>query len=249
MKLISSVEFYQVPTLTVKETSRGSEEKIPLGKNSQISLDFAEGHYCVSCFNGVISGSECYECGIANAWNICMDCPGDKCLQYDKNLRDRCFGGKYCVYLALFGDNVKAGVSIEARLQQRLLEQGADWGVKVFAGLNGKQARFVESLLFDKGLLGRVYAQQKIDWLEQKPAVEKLLQAKELAKNLEGFAANFVDELPVDLTENYPVPFERVVKTDALSGLVVGWKGPILFLEGEGLKAFPLGTAVGRAFE
>ena len=249
MKLVRRITSAPQPALDILDSESGTSEQLLLKKGDALSFHLSEQHYCVSCFKEIISGSECYECGIANTWKICLQCDGHKCLQYDENLLEACFGGKYCVYLALFGENVKAGVSREDRLEQRLAEQGADWGVKVFTGFNGKQARYVESMLFAKGLLERVYAFQKLEWMAQKPSTEKLLQAREKAKLLSEFKANFVEEELMDLAASYEIPPGPLVKANALNGVVVGWKGPIVFLERSGTRAFALGKALGRAVE
>src|SRR3989338_6736063 len=130
MKIISETRAFPIPAITFFEN--GFESECVLEKGKSVSIAFAEGRYCTSCFKEIISGSSCSECAFANAFNICLKCTGGKCLQYEEGLKANCFGQKYCVYLALFGESVKAGVSRESRFRERLLEQGADFALKVF---------------------------------------------------------------------------------------------------------------------
>ena len=249
MKIVCNANFLPIPSLTILDAESRAEERVILERNSLVSISFSEGHYCVSCLKEIISGSECSECAFANAFKICLQCRGDKCLQYEKELLDDCFNKSYCVYLALFGTQVKAGVSKEHRFEQRLLEQGADAGVRAFARLNGKAARFVENLLFAKGLLEKVQAKQKIEWLNEKPDAEKLAAAKEKARMLKEFEGNFVEEKPLDFSSSYAVPKGKISETDVLSGVVVGWKGPLVFLKRQGYAVFPLSKALGKSVE
>ena len=129
----------------------GTQEKITLEKGMQAFFPMGVETHCLQCGKQTVSSSECYECKAKNAFGICLGCEGKKCLQYDGFLKKKCFENDYCVYLALFGKTIKAGVSLEKRLEKRLFEQGADLGVKIFRGFNGMKAREIEQSLFAEG--------------------------------------------------------------------------------------------------
>jgi hypothetical protein len=74
----------------------------------------------------------------------CIRCDGKDCKATEKRL-ESCDRADYVVYLAVFNDStLKVGVSKEARLVTRWVEQGADFGCVIARVKGGRKARQLE---------------------------------------------------------------------------------------------------------
>ena len=232
------------PFFTIQDLE--GEELVQLKKGESVSFALSEESYCTTCKAKLIYGNECPECQFKSAYGICMRCDGKKCIQGEEGIKKNCFEREHCVYLALFGENVKVGVSLETRFEKRLVEQGADFGVKIFKGFNGMKAREAETSLKAIGYADRFRDAQKIEWLSQKPDERVLHQAMKKAR-LGEFKIYFAEETPVDLSSFYSIPQERLLAAESLAGKIEGWKGSLLFLRQNGVcKTYPAKTALGR---
>lgn len=67
----------------------------------------------------------------------------------------------FSVYLAQCGTAVKVGVTKSARLEQRWVEQGADYATELYGGLNSDQALKIEERLSEEGLPQRIRKEEK----------------------------------------------------------------------------------------
>lgn len=68
----------------------------------------------------------------------------------------------FSVYLAQAGDAVKLGVTRSRRLEQRWVEQGADYAVELYGGLNSAQALQIEDNLSEEdGIRQRLRKEEK----------------------------------------------------------------------------------------
>jgi hypothetical protein len=87
-------------------------------------------------------GYICNECRMEDDFFNCMQCTGKECI--NPRQRDACTENSYFIYLAAFDSLLKVGISFEKRLLERLIEQGADFGVKIASVMDGKEARTIE---------------------------------------------------------------------------------------------------------
>ncbi|HLD75522.1 MAG TPA: DUF2797 domain-containing protein [Candidatus Norongarragalinales archaeon] len=248
--LIQRFSYQQgVPVLFTEK----KEYRLEKGENIQIAL--SEELHCTGysrnkehhpCPKNSKGKKQCIHCSKEDDWLACLRCDGSTCLQFNPDLKDDCFGQEYAVYLASFGQNVKAGISKKERVQKRWIEQGADFACIVFEDVNGQKARIIESELFRKGLLSRLTVSMKMDLPKPEPdALTNVMESanfKDVQKSYEKHAT-----LPKveSLSENYPDVLEGK-RTDYLQGEVIGWKGPLLFLKTNETRVFALPDAVGH---
>ena len=75
---------------------------------------------------------------LSRSFDPCTACRG-KCLKDVKDCTE-----PHVVYIALFGDRLKIGVTKEKRLSCRLKEQGADAGFSIAVVEDGERARILE---------------------------------------------------------------------------------------------------------
>ena len=86
----------------------------------------------------------CVRCSSMDIMDPCIRCDGRDCRATEKRL-ESCNRADYAVYLAVFNDyTLKVGVSKEARLVTRWVEQGADFGGVIARVRGGKKARQLE---------------------------------------------------------------------------------------------------------
>lgn len=90
------------------------------------------------------STRRCAVCSTMDAMNACIRCDGRDCRATEQRL-ESCNRADYAVYLAVFNDStLKVGVSKEARLVTRWVEQGADYGGVIARVKGGRKARQLE---------------------------------------------------------------------------------------------------------
>lgn len=227
-----------------------------LEKGSSVNWTLHPDVYCLGyarnserhpCSNNRTGRKQCSSCAKQDDFLVCLRCDGATCLQFTDSLKDDCFGNQYSVYLASFGQTIKAGISKTERLQKRWVEQGADFAVEVFERLNGQDARIIESALFRTGLASRITLADKIK-LEKADAtvLNEELQEPHIKRVRDLFHKNAVEKPVQNLQGHYPDSLDAR-PTPTLEGTVTGWKGPLLFLEQNNeSRVFGLPDAVGR---
>ncbi len=231
-------------------------DDIPLAKGTEVNLPLSSEVHCLgytregkeyTCPKAATGKKQCNNCAKEDDFLACLRCDGAVCLQFTGAIKEGCTGGDYSVYLASFGEHVKAGISRTDRLQRRWVEQGADYAAKVFGNLNGRDARVVESTLFRAGFLPRHTTAEKLALpLPDKSAFEDELESAHFRKIAEQFRKNAAPAEIADLQPFYPAITEAK-PSGILQGKVLGNKGPILFLEQNGQnRLFALPNAVGR---
>ena len=201
-----------------------------------------------ACVKNATGKKQCAFCAKEDDFLLCLRCDGATCLQFTDGLKNDCFGKDYSVYLAAFGQHIKAGVSKTERLQKRWVEQGADYAPRVFGGVNGQDARVIESALVRSGLLARLTLGQKMELPQADGTVmDDELQSDSFRRVAETFAKNAVPSPRVESMQGHYPAIASARPTEYLQGTVLGAKGPVLFLEQNGApRAFGLPNAVGR---
>ncbi|MBI4360930.1 DUF2797 domain-containing protein [Candidatus Micrarchaeota archaeon] len=194
-----------------------------------------------------IGRKQCSSCAKEDDFLVCLRCDGATCLQFNSQLKDDCFGKEYSVYLASFGQTVKAGISKTSRLEKRWVEQGADFALEAFSGLNGQKARVIESALFRTGLAARIVLGDKMKLPKPDGTLLKdELEQPHIRRVRDAFPENSVEKPVQSLQRHYPDSLDAR-PTPTLQGTVTGWKGPVLFLQQNGeRRVFGLPDAVGR---
>jgi len=142
--------------------------KIPLW-NSHMSIVAGDkfcagrsyGSFYYKCDKRPAAGEiRCKTCSLSDEWFACVKCRGE-CINQKK--RAGCETTPYILYLAAFGERVKIGVSNQFRFFERILEQGADFAVKIMEIKDGGYARKLEQDISKKlKITDRVRSEYKI---------------------------------------------------------------------------------------
>ncbi len=260
----------------VKLLTDGDPGEVVLERGKSISFRIGRGRFCVGhsrvtrdystmdswkervpCPTSSIadSGSQCRACAANDASGPCARCTGESCSAH-QSVREACERGEAFVYLAVFGDRIKAGVSHGRRVEKRWIEQGADAARRVITG-NGREARIYEKKIQDElGALKRVKSGEKMAFTDPRELEWGLKSLEECAGKIRVLltTASHIDEEVTLLTPIYGLPDTKtrpievkIRDNSALTGKILGAKGPILFLEGSGIiYAVSLPSLVGR---
>ena len=214
------------------------------------------------CPNGVEveRGIHCRDCSPADVMRACLRCNGTVCSA-PPEVRRACEASTAHVYLASFGDGrVKAGVSRGKRVLKRWVEQGADVALRVLVGNGMEVRRFESRIQRELGALNHVRSSLKVDPVRRQADVDAAVAF------LEAFRGRVHDLFPEESHYNeepqvilplYGLPdFDkrplqiRVKAGLEASGIVLGVKGPVLFMEMNGLPySLQLNRLRGRRIE
>jgi len=214
------------------------------------------------CPNGrdVERGVRCRDCSSVDAMQACLRCNGTACSA-PPEVRRACEASTAYVYLASFGDGrVKAGVSRGRRVLKRWVEQGADVALRVLEGDGMEVRRFESRIQRELGALSHVRSSTKVDPVRRQADVDAAVAL------LEAFRGKVHDLFPRQSHFNEDpqviIPLYRLPDFDKrplrlrvragleASGTVLGVKGPVLFMEMNGLPySLQLNRVLGRRIE
>ena len=238
--------------------------KVVLERNKKISFRIGKGRFCVGysrvtrdysmmdswkervpCPTSSLadSGNQCRACATNDASGPCARCTGESCSAH-QSVREACERSEAFVYLAVFGDRIKAGVSQGRRVEKRWIEQGADAARRVLAG-SGREMRVYEKRIQDElGALKRVKADEKTAFTDPRElewGLKSLEEFTDKIRQILPFAAR-IDEATTLLSPVYELPQTKVRPINvkirdnvAIAGKILGAKGPILYLENMGI--------------
>lgn len=209
---------------------------------------------------GVERGIQCMDCSSADVMRACLRCDGTVCSAHPE-VRRSCEASTANVYLASFGDGrVKAGVSRGRRVLKRWVEQGADVALRVLVGNGMEVRRFESRIQRELGALNHVRSSLKVDPVRRQADVDAALALLEAFRGrVHGLfpETNHYNEEPQVILPLYGLPdFDkrplqlRVKAGLEASGVVLGAKGPVLFMEMNGLPySLQLNRLRGRRIE
>ncbi len=208
-------------------------EDINFGRRACIGFRSPDGY--LPCVNRAIHVRQCPTCiarDMAKAYTV-----GD--FSGFPQLYERAKTEEYCLYLAGFGQDIlKCGVTRKERFEERMREQGADFGCivatytgpdEIYAAEHALQYRFnfanavrlaqkMRNLVFDKSAA----------WENFKSSVEMVRTS--------GVLPDFTPS-PLDFSSHYPRLHSPQV-TDSVLGEILGAKGEILLFKSEGGREF-----------
>jgi len=216
-------------SLVVRTAHQVVELNLPLYK--EVRITFHPPKMCIGYYDGNQwqpcpygrEGPQCRDC-----WNRDMkkvfavrDIRGFE--EFYEKIKDK----TYSIYLALYGSDVKVGVTSSARLEERLREQGALHYVEVFRIRGMDRAYEVEEYLMQAlGLKGSVSNKAKLNGQDN---LERLREAYERVKEL-----GVAPVLPFRVRRNYIRVFPSAKRARAIEGKVLGFRGNLVFFKGEG---------------
>ena len=247
MKHLISFYSHKIPKMVIREQNETSKLEL----SGKISLELSFNRYCIGytrfdkdypCPDEAVADSgKCPHCRKLEI--SCASCRGDECLFG----HSECLLGEHLIYLASFGELVKVGVTKKERINERWIEQGADFGVVVASAGDGFEARAVESLIQHQfGFRNAVRTSEKFKRL----GIEKEISKKSLELAIGRITQMKFPGIEVgevrDLSMHYPKLEEKPVLDNLLSGEVLGAKGNLLFLEREGPKVIDMKKNVGK---
>lgn len=213
--------------------------------NRRFNIEISNNKYCIStiyddetpfsyCGEKLTkSHSKCEECHRLDYHSLCSICNGSKCLLEE----ERCVM-PYVVYLALFGNVLKVGVSKSSRYPKRTIEQGADYSTIIAKAPNGFLARKIEWQIKKQfRIRDRMSFSEKIRLLctgdDQRVltgTVNRILAAtSEFKQYLESEPEILDLGCHRALKDLKRIPLEN--RGSIINGRIVGAKGPILFIE------------------
>lgn len=213
-------------------------EKISFKIGEKRCIGYFSGGRHISCPDSrfVVSGNMCAECQRLDDWFECIRCSGI-CL--NPKQRDGCSKNQYHIYLASFDSILKVGMSFDRRFQNRLIEQGADFGTKIVSLKDGMLARQTEQKISKLlSLPDRVTGDVKQNMIFGNPnrasvniseAITKLRNS-DISMNSEPEIYDFRKYYRLDKIMKKPVKFP--IKDGAiLDGTVIAAKGNVLVFE------------------
>ncbi len=187
------------------------------------------------------SGWYCNECKLNDDFFLCIQCNGSECINVKQ--RQDCSEQIYYIYLAAFSNILKVGISMERRIIERLVEQGADLGALIALVKDGKEVRLIEQQICKElNIVDRIRGFQKHDLIFGNPnaaAMNILSAIKKLKGN--GFDKYMIkpeihDFRPYYRLHNVFSQPQRIDVADDLSinGNIVAAKGNIIIFENHG---------------
>lgn len=187
------------------------------------------------------SGWCCNECRLNDDYYLCMQCNGSECINTKQ--RQECSELIYYIYLAAFGDLLKVGISLERRIMERLVEQGADLGALIALVKDGKDVRLIEQQICKElNIVDRIRGVQKHNLIFGNPNAAALNILNAIKKLKEKFSSYMISPEIHDLRTYYRLhnvigqPQKLTVSEGSeVSGTIVAAKGNILIFENSGM--------------
>lgn len=229
--------------------------------NRRFNIEISNDKYCIStiyddetpfsyCGEKLTkSHSKCEECHRLDYHSLCSICNGSKCLLEE----ERCVM-PYVVYLALFGNVLKVGVSKSSRYPKRTIEQGADYSMIIANVPDGFLARRIEGQITNQfRTRDRMSISEKIKLLCTRGNQRILtVTANSIFADISRFN-EYMETKQEILDLNCfrgskglsNIPLEN--KGDIINGRIVGSKGHILFIEDlNTISILNVGRVIGR---
>jgi len=230
--------------------------------NLKIGEKFCIGHFSggkhVKCPNNakIDKGYYCNECRLRDDFFLCVQCDGSVCINQKR--REECKEEKYFVYLAAFDSLIKVGISMEFRIFERLIEQGADMAAKIGIVKDGKTARSLEQEIMKAlNIVDRVRGDKKHELLFGNPNNAAISLFNSINKLRKSFFVPYMIYPEIHdfrrhyrLNKIFKLPKKFVVKQGSeISGTVVAAKGNLIVIENEDYFTLNAHDLIGRELE
>lgn len=186
----------------------------------------------------------CQECQMMDDFFRCIKCNG---ICYNEKQRKFCEEGNYFVYLAAFDSLLKVGITSEHRFFERLIEQGADFGVKLALVKDGLLARKIEQDVKNKlKIADRVHGDEKHRKIFGDPNKSAVEIAKAIIKlNIEPEIYDFRRYYKLQNILSTPKKLDVKLGLE-MDGKVVATKGNIIIIENDGYYSVDANHMRGR---
>jgi hypothetical protein len=213
-------------------------EKISFLLGDKKCIGYFSGGKRTPCPNNktLFSGNMCSDCQKLDDWFGCIRCSG---MCVNPKQREGCSKNQYHIYLASFDYILKVGMSFDMRFQNRLIEQGADFGTKIVSLKDGMLARQTEqkiSKLLDlpdrvtgEAKQGMIFGNPNTASINISRAIKKL-RTTDVLVNPEPEIYDFRKYYRLDKIIKKPAKFS-VKEGSILDGKIVAAKGNVLVME------------------
>ena len=200
------------------------------------------------CANSAVHVRQCPTCAardVAKAYTV-----GDFSLY--PTLYNEAQKEEYCLYLAQFGAEItKCGVTRKARFEERMREQGADFGCVIASFRGPDEVYHAEEAVQSRfSFANSVRLAQKLRLLsfDANAARESISSAVDMVRS-SGVLPDFTPQIR-DFSPSYP-RVKRVQQTYSVLGEILGAKGEILLFRSDSGKDFAVNmrSQVGSFFE
>ncbi len=254
-KLINESEVHVVSfswngfTPVLKAFDGEEVREIDLGS---IDLNISQEKTCVGSFDD--DYTPCPKGRVVIKFNQCQECAPDsipdlECI-FEPQECEECEGGfceeEHAVYLAFHGKYPKIGMTRKERLEERMIEQGAD----AYALMVTTEHR-VDAREEEKGLSDRLGIPQKVGRKKKLKTFSRKIDKELIRRKYTGVdnrapvgKLNFLNDYPISL------PLRAEPRTRPTAGLhrgdMIGVKGKYLIYENSGLQALDLSDMPGR---
>lgn len=219
----------------------GAEFNATIGKKTCIGYYSGGRNFLCPEERALDSGWCCNECKMNDDYFLCMQCTGKECI--NPKQREECSETVYYIYLAAFSSILKVGISLERRIMERLIEQGADLGALIALVKDGKDVRLIEQQISSElKIVDRIRGYQKHELIFGNPnaaainifnAIKKL-QGRDFSRYT--IKPEIYDLRPYYKLHNVLSGTRKIDVSDGceLKGRVVAAKGNIMILENGG---------------
>ncbi len=190
-----------------------------------------------ACPNSAINTKQCPTCSFRDISRIYTIGDFSNYPHMEKELEKEI----YAIYLVAFGEDIiKCGITRKERLEERLAEQGADFGCAIFEVQGPEQVYEIEKRLqWNFDFANAVRVKEKIARLsfEKEKARENLEKAAEKVCSSRIFYDSAIEPKIFDLSWKYP-SVTGAGESDKIEGQVFGSKGHLVFWRDFGGKEF-----------
>jgi len=248
------------PILTLFDFRKGKIESIELKSGMKFKIVPGRRKFCIGRFEGE-EYIPCPEKREVEQFTQCQACasffiPDLQCIfepKCDGSLCDNEFCKKeHVIYLAVFKDDVKVGMTGKDRIMKRLIEQGAD-AFSVIATLSSRaEARELEREISKRLRVSQFYTIRHFV-RNLSVDVDQTVMKKVYIYYCQRIKREFsLEPTPLQFLDGYPMPTqikERVyLKSweNECAGEVVGIKGKCLVFKKEGYRALDLSELPSR---
>ena len=202
------------------------------------------------------SGYYCDGCRLSDDFFLCVQCDGSECI--NRKRRSKCEEENYFIYLAAFDSLLKVGISLDRRITERLVEQGAEFGAKVASVKVGKTVRVVEQRIkMELRIADRILGEEKYARLFCDPNKAAIQLYKTIVRLRSLIPEYMIYPEIFDMRGYYKLQHvitkprhTEVAEGMKLDGKVVAAKGNIIILENDsGFAAINAHRLIGRDVE
>lgn len=234
---------------------KGGIEAVELGSREDII--FSEQFACIgyrtpdaysACPNGALHCRQCPTCiarDVSKVYTV-GDFSGFPGV-YEEAKKE-----EYCLYLAQFGEDItKCGVTRKERFEERMREQGADFGCIIASFMGPDDVYGAEEAVQSRfSFANSVRMEQKIRRLvfDKGAAMESFKSAVEMV-GASGVLPDFIPSI-LDFSSHYP-RLHSPHRTYSILGEILGAKGEILLFKSDGGREFAVNmrAQVGSFYE